>query len=349
MQSQHHPAPGTAKILPSSSAQPSSGTPAPGPFVAEPMAAMHAARAPLQRRLTALVGGLLAAGLLAGPVLAADPPPKSGLAAVLDAAPAADWRKPDPDNVLYMELPTGRVVIELAPFFAPNHVVNIRKLVREGYFDGLSILRSQENYVVQWGDPEEKNPRPIKTAQQNLKGEFSVPVKKNFPFTRLPDLDTYAPQTGFVQGFPAGYDPKSGQAWMTHCPGIVGVGRDNSSDSGDGSALYTVIGHAPRHLDRNITLVGRVIDGMPLLSTVKRGNGTLGFFTAPEDYVPIRQIRLASDVPEKERVNLELLKTDSPSFKLAVAALRNRKNDWFKVQAGHVEVCNIPVMARPAK
>lgn len=304
--------------------------------------------APLSR--TCLLSLCTLAGALAcTAVLAADPPPKSGLAAVLDAAPAADWRQPAPENTLYMDLPDGRVVIELAPFFAPNHVVNIRKLVREGYFDGLSILRSQENYVVQWGDPDEKTPRPIKTAQKNLKGEFSIAVKKDFPFTRLPQPDGYAPQTGFVQGFPAGYDPKSGQAWMTHCPGIVGVGRDNSSDSGDGSALYAVIGHAPRHLDRNITLVGRVIDGMPLLSTVKRGKPPMGFFEDPGQFVPIKRVRVASDVPEAERVALQLLKTDSPSFKLALEALRNRKNDWFKVQAGYVEVCNVPLMVRPAK
>lgn len=302
-----------------------------------------------QTPLSSLLAACLLAPLLGSAAFAADQPPKSGLAAVLQAAPASDWRKPDPENTLYMDLPDGRVVIELAPFFAPNHVENIRKLVREGYFDGLSILRSQENYVVQWGDPDEKTPRPFKTAKANLKGEFTVAVKKGFPFVRLPDADGYAPQTGFVQGFPAGYDPKSGQAWMTHCPGIIGVGRDNSSDSGDGSGLYAVIGHAPRHLDRNITLVGRVIDGMPLLSTVKRGAPPMGFFDKPEQYIAIKQVRLAADVPEKERVNLELLKTDSKSFTLALEQLRNRKNDWFRVQAGYVEVCNVPLMVRPVK
>lgn len=304
---------------------------------------------PKPRITTALAATLCAALAPASNVYAADPPPKSGLAAVLDKAPASDWRKVDPANTLYMDLPEGRVIIELAPFFAPNHVANIKALVQESYFDGLSILRAQDNYVVQWGDPNEKDPRPLKNAKKSLKGEFTVPVKKGWPFTPLPDRDGYAPQTGFSNGFPAGYDPKTGQAWMTHCYGMVGVGRDNSSDSGSGAELYAITGHAPRHLDRNITLVGRVLQGMPLLSTIKRGEPPMGFFTGYEQYVPIKQVLLASDVPEKERVNLEVLKSDSGSFKQAVEALRNRKNDWFKVQANYVEVCNIAPMVRVVK
>ncbi len=303
-----------------------------------------------------LLGATLCAVLcLASGILqAAEAPPKSGLADVLAAAPDAHWRKLDPDNTLYMDLPEGRVVIELAPFFAPNHVANIKALIGEKYFDGLFILRAQDNYVVQWGDPDEKNPKPIKVAKRKLKGEFTMAVnsgqpKKPFNFTRLPDQDGYAPQTGFTDGFPTGYNPKSGQAWMTHCYGMVGVGRDSSTDSGDGSALYAVSGHAPRHLDQNITLVGRVVQGMNLLSNVHRGEVPMGFFTKQNDFVPIRQVRLASSVPEKERTKLELLRTDSPSFKDAVEALRNRKNDWFKVKAGYIELCNIPVMTRPAK
>lgn len=301
----------------------------------------------LNRILRPILGTTLC--LTSGALQAADPPPKSGLAAVLASAPDAHWRKLDPENTLYMDLPDGRVVIELAPFFAPKHVVNIKELVRENYFDGLQILRAQDNYVVQWGDPDDNNPKPIKAAKRNLKGEFTIPVKKPFNFTRLPERDGYAPQTGFSDGFPTGYNPQTGQAWMTHCYGMVGVGRDTASDSGDGSSLYAVTGHAPRHLDRNITLVGRVVQGMSLLSNVRRGPAPMGFFTEQNDFVPIKQVRLASAVPENERSHLELLKTDSPSFKAAVEALRNRKNDWFKVQAGYVELCNIPVMTRPAK
>lgn len=301
----------------------------------------------MQKWITCAAAAMVCATTL--PTLAADPPPKSGMAAVLESAPASDWRKLDPAHTLYMDLPEGRVVIELAPFFAPNHVANIKTLVQGKYFDGLAILRSQDNYVVQWGDPNEKEPKSLGKAKSGLKGEFTVAVKKDFPFTPLPDRDGYAPQSGFSGGFPAGYDPREGKAWLTHCYGMVGVGRDNSADSGDGSGLYVVTGHAPRHLDRNITVVGRVVQGMSLLSTIRRGAPPMGFFTGPEQYVAIRQVQLAADLPEQERVNLEVLKTDSASFKKAIEALRNRKNDWFKVQANYLELCNVPLMVRPVK
>jgi len=291
---------------------------------------------------------IIAAALaVAVPAAARELPPKPTVTDVVKASGAGDWRVPDPENTLYLEIPTGRVVIELAPVFAPQHVANIRALVRDGYFDGLAILRSQDNWVVQWGDPDEKNPRPFKTAKATLPGEFTVPVKNDRQFTRLPDRDGYAPQVGHSNGFPSARDPKSGQAWLAHCYGMVGVGRDNASDSGNGSALYAVIGNAPRHLDRNITVVGRVIDGMPLLSVLPRGAGAMGFYDKPEQMVPIKSVRLAADVPEAERSKLEIMRTESTSFKAVAEAQRNRGGPWTKVAAGHVDLCNVPIPVRP--
>jgi peptidylprolyl isomerase len=189
----------------------------------------------------ALLGGVLA--LIAGGAAAAELAPKATLADVIKASKPSDWRPLDPQNTMYMELPGGRVVIEMAPVFAPRHVDNIRTLVREQYFDGLAVIRSQDNWVVQWGDPDEKNPRPLKSAKAALKGEFTVPLKNDASFVRMPDRDGYAPQVGHSNGFPSARDPKSGQAWLTHCYGMVGVGRDTGADSGNGASLYVVIGH----------------------------------------------------------------------------------------------------------
>jgi peptidylprolyl isomerase len=283
------------------------------------------------------------------PATARELPPKPTVADVVKASGAGDWRVPDPENTLYLEIPTGRVVIELAPVFAPQHVTNIRAMVREGYFDGLAILRSQDNWVVQWGDPDEKNPRPFKTAKATLPGEFTVPLRSDRQFTRLPDRDGYAPQVGHSNGFPSARDPKTGQAWLAHCYGMVGAGRDNASDSGNGSGLYAVIGNAPRHLDRNITVVGRVIDGMPLLSVLPRGADAMGFYEKPEQMVPIKSVRLAADVPEAERSRLEIMRTESASFKAVAEAQRNRGGPWTKVAAGHVDLCNAPIPVREQK
>jgi cyclophilin family peptidyl-prolyl cis-trans isomerase len=276
-------------------------------------------------------------------------PPKPSVSDIVKESKASDWRALDPENTLYMDLPAGRVVIELAPSFAPNHAVNIKALAREQYFDGLVILRSQDNFVVQWGDPDEKNPKQPKNAKMTLKGEFTVPMKNDTHFTRLKDVDGYAPQVGHSNGFPVGRDPKTGETWLAHCYAMVGVGRDADADSGGGTALYVVTGQAPRQLDRNITVVGRVVSGMPLLSAVPRGPAPMGFFDKPEMQVPIKAFRVAADVPEAERSKFEVMRTDSAAFQKVVEAQRNRGGPWTKVAAGHVDLCNAPIPVREQK
>jgi cyclophilin family peptidyl-prolyl cis-trans isomerase len=291
---------------------------------------------------------------ISAPALAKDQPVKAkpAMADLIKASTPADWRALNPENTLYLELEKGRVVIELAPDFAPRHAVNIKALVREGYFDGLAIVRSQDNYVVQWADPEDENPakkREVKTAKKNLDAEFTVKYGKNLPFTRLPDVDGYAPQTGIANGFAAGRDPKAGTAWLAHCYGSVGVARGNELNSGDGTSLYVVTGNAPRQLDRNITVVGRVMQGMELLSTLPRGTGPLGFYEKPEQMTAIKSIRVAADVPEADRSKLEIIRTDTPTFKAIVEAQRNRGGDWYKLPAGHIDLCNVPLPVRVQK
>lgn len=267
------------------------------------------------------------------------------VADIVRSAPDADWRTPDPENLLYMDLPSGRVVIELAPAIAPAHVRNVQTLVRQHYFDGLAIVRAQDNYVVQWADPDESHPRSTGAAKAALKAEFERPAA-GLPFDLLPDTDSYAPQAGFVGGFPAALDRQSGRTWLLHCYGMVGAGRDNDADSGAGTELYAVIGQAPRHLDRNVTLLGRVLQGMEWLSTLKRGTGDMGFYRTPAEQTPIRSIRLGSDLPPAERGSLQVMRTDSESFRRVVEARRNRRDPWTKVPAGHIDVCNVPLPVR---
>jgi peptidylprolyl isomerase len=266
------------------------------------------------------------------------------MADILAAAQPGDFRALDPEDTLYLELGTGRVVMELAPLFAPNHVANVKALVREGYFDGSAIVRVHENYVVQWADPDGK--REIKKAQRTLPAELDRPAA-GVPFTALPDRDTYANEVGFSGGFPVARDSASGAAWLVHCYAMLGAGRDVAPDSGGGAELYVVIGHAPRHLDRNVTLFGRVLSGMERLTSLPRGTAPLGFYEKPEQRVPILRIRVAADVPEPERTELEVLRTDTPTFQALVESRRNRREEWFIRPAGHIEVCNVPLVVRP--
>ncbi|MGO4380592.1 peptidylprolyl isomerase [Pseudoduganella sp. RAF19] len=292
---------------------------------------------------------VLALAALPGIAAQKELPPKPTVGDVIKASKPSEWRALDPENTLYMDLAAGRVIIELSPIFAPNHAANIRTLVREGYFDGLSVYRSQDNFVAQWGDPDEDHPKALKTAKAKLAGEFTIPLKNDNQFTKLPDSDGYAPVVGHSNGFPSARDPKTGQAWLTHCYGMIGVARGNESDSGNGGTLYAVIGNAPRQLDRNITVVGRVVSGMPLLSIIPRGPAPMGMYEKPDMYVPIKSVRLAADVPEAERSKFEVMRTESASFKAVADASRNRGGPWNKVSPGHVDLCNVPIPVREAK
>ena len=269
-------------------------------------------------------------------------------AEVLAATTAADWRDVDPADVLYLDLAAGgRVVIELSPQFAPQHAANLRTLAKQHYWDGLAIVRVQENYVVQWGDPRagEEGARSLGTASASLAPEFDRKAE-GVPLVPLGDGDVYAPQVGFAHGFPVASDPATGRAWLAHCYGMVGAGRGDTADSGSGAELYVVIGHAPRHLDRNITLVGRVLRGMEHLTTLPRGTGPLGFYEQPAQQVPIRSIRLASEVPAAERTALQVLRTDRPIFAEYVDSRRHRREPWFLDKVGRVELCNVPIPVR---
>ena len=265
---------------------------------------------------------------------------------ILAASRVDEWRRLDPSRTLLMDLDRGQVVFELAPTFAPELLRNLRTLVREGWFDGLSINRVQDNFVTQWGDA--AGGRPLGAAAVRVTPEFERDWSTELRFTPLPDGDVFAPQVGFVDGFPVAGDRAAGRIWMTHCYGTLGVGRDAPADSGNGSELYVVIGHAPRQLDRNITVVGRVVMGAELLAALPRGTQALGFYATAAERVPIRRVRFADDLPPDERPELEALRTDSASFSALVEARRNRRDDWYKRPAGRIDLCSVPLPVRKA-
>jgi peptidylprolyl isomerase len=266
---------------------------------------------------------------------------------VIKNSQAGDWRPVDPDNLLIMELGNGgRVAIELATEFAPVHVANIRALARGGWWNPASVYRVQENYVVQWGLNESGKPFPAGVVK-------SPPAEYDRALTGLNVRplgfpDSYAPMVGHANGWPVGYDPEGGRAWLTHCYGMVGVGRDLAPDTGTGGELYAVIGHAPRHLDLNIATVGRVIEGLDRLTAHPRGTEALGFIKDPKQHIQIRRMRLASDIPAGERPAFEVMRTDTPAFSAFVTGRANRGGTFFNRPAGGVDLCNalVPVRRR---
>ena len=267
---------------------------------------------------------------------------------VLAGSSPSDWQRLDPADALVLDLPGGRVIMALAPEFAPEHVANIKALVAERFYDDLVVVRSQDNYVVQWGDPAEdpKDRKPVKRARASLEPEFDRAMSDDLPITFLEDGDAYAPQVGFAGGFPVAADPETGSMWLTHCYGMVGVGRDVAPDSGNGGEMYVVIGHAPRHLDLNVTLVGRVVQGIEVLSTLPRGTGPLGFYEDPEQFIEIESMRLGSEIPQAEWQELEILRTDTPTFEALIESRRNRHESWFASPTGRIGLCNVPLPVR---
>ncbi len=288
---------------------------------------------------------LLAAALAAAAAAAQTPPKKfaqpANMRELIASSKPTDWRALDPERTLYLDLANGRVVIELAPAFAPRHVANIQKLARAHWYDGLAIVRLQDNFVAQWGDPLNSKPE---VGEKRLPAEFTRSAV-GLPFTRLKDPDTFANEVGFSDGLPVARTAADGEAWATHCYGMVGVGRDKDPATAIGTELYVVIGHSPRQLDRNTAIVGRVVWGIELLSSLPRGTEDLGFY-APEQRVPIQSIRVATDGPAAERLPLEVMRTDVAAFQKLIELRRNRRDAWYKVPAGRIDVCNVPLPVR---
>lgn len=276
------------------------------------------------------------------------PPAAVSPSGIVVSAPADAWADVASDRLLVIDLAgSRRLVIELAPEWAPVHVGNIRRLARAGWWDGTSINRVQDNYVVQWGDATEHKPLP---AGLNAKppAEYER-AARGLTMRPLDFRDAYADGTGHgAGGWPVAIDRKAGTAWLPHCYGMVGVGRNLAPDTGTGAELYAVIGHAPRHLDRNISVVGRVLAGIEVIAALPRGTEALGFYADPAQRTAIVRARLASDMDASERPRFQVMRPDSASFAAWVRARANRKDDFFVRPAGAVDICNAQAPVRPA-
>jgi cyclophilin family peptidyl-prolyl cis-trans isomerase len=303
----------------------------------------------------ALAGLMAAASSAQTPAVSAAPALSPG--EIVAAAPHGDWVAISPADLVVMDLAADakgrarRVAIQLIPApFSQGWVGNIRKLVAARWYDGISVNRVQDNYVVQWGDADGEDPKKAKVLPGGLglmpesaytNHNRTIPIRI---VVDKPQADPYSSGTSFWNGWPSGSDDT--EVWPVHCYGMVGVGRGMSPDTGSGAELYTVIGHAPRHLDRNIALVGRVIEGIEHLSSLPRGTGVLGFYENAEERVPILSVRMGNEVAGLPA--FQYLSTESGSFATYADARANRRDPFFIRPAGGADICNIPVPVRRA-
>ncbi|MXO66666.1 peptidylprolyl isomerase [Altericroceibacterium endophyticum] len=294
------------------------------------------------------------------PVLAEEPGLPTTPEAVRDAAPEADWAPIAAEDLLVMTLAPAddgaqrRVIIQLLPDpVSAGWVSNIRLLANAQWWDGTSVYRVVDNWVAQWGDGDETKPLPggIKTIPESAytvpQADQAMPEPCSADGSDANNLcDTYAPRGFFRQGWPMASDGE--REWPVHCYASVGVARDLSPNTGSGSELYAVIGQAPRQLDRNIAVVGRVIDGIEHLTTLPRGEGPAGVYADTNRRTPIQSVRLASSLPAAEQPLFEYLRSDSDSFARYLYLRANRQDSFYQQPAGGVDLCNVGVPVREA-
>jgi peptidylprolyl isomerase len=279
--------------------------------------------------LATAVGAPAAAGPLEGR--------KSG-AEILAATTADDWRTLDPENTLYIELESGRVIVMLSPALGRPHAERMKALAREKFYDGLSFYRVIDGFVAQGGDPFEARKTP---SVGPIAAQFEEPAD-GARFFVLPDKDGFARQVGFIDSLPTGFDKKAKTYWHLHCAGAIALGR---SDDKDTAATEFYIALQPqRYLDRNMTVFGRVVSGMEKLQALRRVEPP----ESEKDDIgeKIVAIRVAADVPESERTPLEILRSDRPAFADFAEARRNRPEAFFYFRPNHLDICQFPLPVR---
>lgn len=273
-----------------------------------------------------------------------------GSVALLAAVPApaqneGAWRPVDPADLVYLELPDGEVIIELAPEFAPATVAQFKRLVGEGFYDGLSFYRVIDGFVAQGGDGSDMAEAP--NAEPAVPAEFERAWSDGLPFVSVQAPDMFAPETGFIDGFAAARDTANDRVWLTHCPGAVAMARNNEPDTG-GTDFYIVIGQAPRYLDRNLTIFGRVVDGMEIVQRILRGPPEAnGMIAKDAPRTEIVSAKLGERMPPAERETVEVEDTGGAAFAAVLQSRRVRGKPFFHHKPPEVlDVCQIPVAAR---
>ena len=256
-----------------------------------------------------------------------------------------DWRDVDPDNLMLIDVQYGRVAIELFPEFAPNHVKRMRALARAHFYDGLSFYRVIDGFVAQGGIGEGDD-KKLKDWPA-LKHEFDHDGG-GMEFTPLNSPDLYAPEVGHTNGFPAARDKPDGKLWLVHCPGAVAMARDNNPDTG-GTEFYVVIGQAPRRLDHNLTVFGRVLEGMQYLQKLNRGDPAVesGVIQDASRRDAILKVQIAGDLPRKDRPRFQVMRTDGPGFATKKQERRNAVSEfWLHQPAKVLEICSVAIPTR---
>jgi len=243
-----------------------------------------------------------------------------------------DWRVIAPENLLVIDTSKGRILVELDPLVAPNHVERIRTLVDRGFYDGLVFHRVLSGFMAQTGDP-------LGTGQggsdlPDIAGEFSFRRGRDAGFAAVESGSTLL---GFVHSIPVVTQPDA-QMMVTSdfktpatplfCGGVVGMARASSPDSAN-SQFFLMM--APNDaLNGNYTVFGRIVSGQTVVTSLKTGPAAQdGKVTENPD--TMTRVRIAASLPQGERPSVRVLDPRSAAFQAHIAEVRASKGMAFSV------------------
>jgi peptidylprolyl isomerase len=272
--------------------------------------------------------GVLTALLVSGLVSST-----AGSAFAAPATASADWRVPDPENVLVVETNRGRIIAELIPEAAPNHVARIKELTRKGLYDGRSFFRVIDQFMAQTGDPKDDGSGGSDLA--DLESEFTWRRGAGSGFRAF--ATPTGAETGFVGSMPAISQSSSlaamtsdGKisAWGAFCPGVLGMARAGDPDSANSQFFF--MRQAYPSLEKRYTAFGQVLDGLAVVRAIKVGEPV----SAPQDRMT--RVRVLADIPVAERPMIRVADTSGPAFKATVDQVRAQRGADFSI-------CDVPL------
>ena len=287
-----------------------------------------------------LLLGLAACG--GAEVATEETPAAAVVSSPLETSPETEWRDVAAENLLMLETKRGFIAIELNPDFAPIHSARMRELASSGKYDGIQFYRVIDGFVAQGGFQNEDLIAEWPSLANENDREITVAS-----FTPLGNKDLFTERVGHMDGFPAARDAEMGREWLLHCPGAVAMARDTDPDSG-GTEFYIVL-DAQRYLDRNLTVFGRVIDGMEHVQALKRGDRAVenGVIQLPETGDAIVSARIAAELPEQERIRYQVMNTNHAAFEAAKTSSRVREEEFFYRKPPEVlDICGFEVPIR---
>jgi len=262
--------------------------------------------------------------------------------AEIASALAPDWRDVAPENLILIETPYGDIVVELNPDFAPNHADQFRQLVRDDVYNGTRFYRVIDTFVAQGGLQDDD----IIEQYPTLKNENDRPLS-DAKFVPLGNADLFAPMVGHIDGFPVGRSDSLQSEWLLHCPGALAMARDTDPDSG--STEFYIVLDAQRYLDRNLTIFGRVIDGMQYVQKLKRGIRAIesGVIQAPEVGDEIMSMTVVADMDSVIQPKYQVQAMPTQAFEDAKTAKRVREAAFFYRKPPEVlDICGFETPVR---